>query len=54
MKELRDNELLYINGGEIDVDINELVDQLNPLNVFYDFGYNVLYPYVWKPITNLF
>lgn len=47
-------ELEATNGGEINVYINKLVDQLNPAKWAYDFGHNVLYPYVWKPLKKLF
>lgn len=49
MKELNEMELTEINGGEITVDLNKLVDQINPLNLFYDFGYEVVYPKIYKP-----
>lgn len=54
MKELNQNELYEVNGGEIDLDVNELVRQLNPYNIGKEFGRSVLYPYVWKPIKGLF
>lgn len=50
MKELRKDELIEINGGEIVLDVNKLIDQLNPLQWMYDFGHDVVYPYIWKPI----
>lgn len=50
MYTLTEKELLEVSGGEIHIDVNKLVDQLNPLKAFYDFGHDVLYPYVWKPI----
>ena len=54
MKNLDYCELQDINGGEVTLDVNELIDQLNPLNVFTAFGREVVYPYIWKPLTNFF
>ncbi len=51
MEYLKQDELENINGGEINLDVNELIDQLNPLKWFYDFGHDVIYPYIWKPLT---
>ena len=50
MEYLKQDELQKVNGGEINLDVNELVDQLNPSKRFYDFGHDVVYPYIWKPI----
>lgn len=50
MEDLKREEMLNINGGEITVDINKLVDQLNPLQWMYDFGHDVVYPYIWNPL----
>lgn len=54
MKNLDSFELQDINGGEVTLDVNKLIDQINPLNVFTAFGREVIYPYIWKPFTNLF
>ncbi|MBQ2803852.1 MAG: hypothetical protein IJF07_08140 [Lachnospiraceae bacterium] len=54
MRSLTEMEMQNINGGEITLDVNELVDQLNPMQWMYDFGHDVVYPYVWKPLTGLF
>lgn len=50
MVQLNENELMNISGGGIDVDINKLVVQINPLKWFYDFGHDVVYPYIYKPL----
>jgi len=50
METLNEMELMKVSGGEIDVDINKLVDQINPMKWMYDFGHDVLYPYVYKPL----
>lgn len=47
-------ELIDVNGGGVNVDVNKLVDQINPLKWCYDFGHDVVYPYVWKPLKKLF
>lgn len=47
-------ELAEVNGGGIDVDVNELVRQLNPMQWAYDFGHDVIYPFLWKPLKGLF
>ena len=54
IRSLTEMEMQNINGGEITLDVNELVDQLNPMQWMYDFGHDVVYPYVWKPLTGLF
>ncbi|NLO10316.1 MAG: hypothetical protein GX129_10695 [Clostridiales bacterium] len=31
-----------------------VLDQINPIKWFYDYGHDVLYPYIWKPLKSLF
>ena len=50
MKQLTNSEIMNVNGGEINLDVNELVNQINPCKWFYDFGHDVIYPYVYKPL----
>lgn len=50
MTELNSEELMEVNGGEINLDVNQLIDQINPLKWFYDFGHDVIYPYIYKPL----
>lgn len=47
-------ELVDVNGGGVNVDVNKLIDQINPLKWCYDFGHDVVNPYVWKPLKKLF
>lgn len=54
MQKLNEMELFQVNGGEVTVDINKLVDQINPMKWFYDLGHDVVYPYIWKPLKSLF
>jgi hypothetical protein len=54
MEQLVEKDLMQVNGGEINVDFNKLVDQINPMKWFYDFGHDVVYPYIYKPIKGLF
>lgn len=54
MEIMTQNELMITNGGEITLDINKLVDQVNPVKVCYDFGHDVVYPYIYKPVTDFF
>lgn len=54
MTNMTEKELMGIVGGEINLDVNRLVDQLNPLKWFYDFGHDVMYPYIYKPIRDFF
>lgn len=45
MNFLTDNELLEINGG-YDIDNNFIY------KIVYDFGHDVVYPYIWAPFRN--
>lgn len=56
MEFISEKELLSLNGGgfNINVDINEVIEQINPMKWAYDFGHDVVYPYIWKPLKNLF
>lgn len=49
---MNDDDMMVVNGGEITLDINKLVDQINPLKWFYDFGHDVVYPYIYNPVRN--
>lgn len=49
---LNEEEMQLVNGGGINLDVNKLIDQLNPLKWCYDFGHDVIYPYIYKPFLN--
>lgn len=53
-KNMTPDELESTNGGKVNVDLNKLVDQINPCKWAYDFGHDVLYPYIWKPLKKKF
>lgn len=50
MINLNEEEMQLVNGGGINLDVNKLIDQLNPLKWCYDFGHDVIYPYIYKPL----
>ena len=52
MEELSKTELMEIEGG--DTTVWDFLNNLNPAQWFYDFGHDVVYPYVYKPIKDLF
>jgi len=54
MRELSKDQLMEIEGGGINLDVNELVRQMNPYHIGQEFGRSVVYPYVWKPLKKLF
>ncbi len=54
MEQLNVNELYEVNGGEIHLDVNALIEVINPYSIGLDFGRNVVYPYIWVPLVNFF
>lgn len=50
--ELNENEKELTNGGKFDIKAD--FGKVSPWEWGNQFGQDVLYPYVWKPIRNFF
>lgn len=48
MQELTTKEIIEISGG--DTTIWDFLNNINPVKIMYDFGHDVVYPYIYKPL----